>query len=269
MKKIVPVLVLLIVVFSSCSEFNKAQKSNDINHKYEVAKKYYAEEEYFKTSILLESILPYVKGDPIAEDVLFIYAYCQYKLEQYYLSASYFNEYYRTFSRSKRKEEAMFLEAMSLYYSSPRFNLDQTATYRAINKLQSFMNKYPQSEHFSKCNEYLIELREKLEYKAFRKAKLYYDMSYYKSAVISLEEFIKRNSDSKYVEEAAFMRIDAQYNLAQVSVENKKKDRYLSAIRFYEEFIDQFKDSEYQKRAQNIYESSRQKVENINNNEEQ
>jgi len=70
-------------------------------------------------------------------------------------------------------EEASFLGAESYSKVSPLYSLDQVDTDKALNKIQIFANKYPNSQYLPKANEIVKELSEKLELKAFEIAKQY------------------------------------------------------------------------------------------------
>ena len=54
---------------------------------------------------------------------------------------------------------------------SPVYSLDQTDTFKAIDKLQSFIDAYPNSEYLAEANETVKVLREKIEKKVFENAK--------------------------------------------------------------------------------------------------
>ncbi|NLJ06081.1 MAG: outer membrane protein assembly factor BamD, partial [Sphingobacteriales bacterium] len=48
--------VFVLIIFSSCSEFQKILKSDDINLKYATARELFDKEEYQKVILLLEDI---------------------------------------------------------------------------------------------------------------------------------------------------------------------------------------------------------------------
>ena len=79
------VLLLAIAVLGSCSKFRKIQKSGDWRVKYEAAIEYYKEEDYHRTIILLEDILPIIRGTEEAELGNFYLAYSYYYQKQYIL----------------------------------------------------------------------------------------------------------------------------------------------------------------------------------------
>ena len=66
MKRILPLLLMLILI-SACSEFNKVMKSDDNEYKKERAIQYYHDKEYLNAATLLEDIIPYYKLTPDGE----------------------------------------------------------------------------------------------------------------------------------------------------------------------------------------------------------
>ena len=135
-------LFTLILILSSCSEYRKVLKSTGYQEKLDAALEYYEEEKFFKASTLLKDIKPIVKGSEESEIVDFYFAYSLYNLEQYELSAKYFQAFIELFSRSERVVEAEYLYAFSLYKTSPNSNLDQSTTVQAITAIQNFINKF-------------------------------------------------------------------------------------------------------------------------------
>jgi outer membrane protein assembly factor BamD (BamD/ComL family) len=109
-----------------------------------------------------------------------------------------------------------------LYKDSPNYNLDQSNTLTAMAALQDFINAHPESPFRQECTQYIAVLRDKLELKAYDKAKQYYktsaaNIANYRSSVVSITNFLREYPDSKYNEELAYLRVDAQYHLAKNS----------------------------------------------------
>jgi len=250
------IVLVLLLVTASCSKFRKIQKSGDWELKYEAAMNYYQEEEYYKASVLFEEIIPIIRGSEKAEKAQFYFAYSYYHQKQYILAAHYFETFYRTYSRSDFAHEAMFMHAYSLYLQSPKYNLDQSSTYEAVQAMQNFLNKFPQSEFRKQGTDIIDELQRKLENKAYENAKQYHKLRRYKAALISFNNFRRDFPDSKLVEEIIYLQIDAQFKLADASIISKKKERYYETIEMYEEFVDNYPESKFVKPAGNIYEDS-------------
>ena len=170
----------------SCSDYQKLLNSDYTPTKYKEAEVYYNNGEYRKANRLLEQILPKYRGKPQAQRVIFFFADSYFQTKSYYLAAYQYENFVKTFPKSYRVQEATFKAAKSYYYQSPRFSLDQEDTYTAIEKLQVFLNLYPDSEFAEEANQMIGELQEKLEKKDFEIAKQYYTIRDYKAAIKAL-----------------------------------------------------------------------------------
>ena len=255
-RTILQVTVLLLLVFSSCREFRRIEKSEDWRLKYEAGLNYYNKKDYYHTAILFEQILPIVRGLPEGEKVEFYLAYCQYYEKTYLLASNQFHTFYETYGRSSLAEEAFFMYAYSLYVASPHENLDQKSSIEAMQAMQTFVNQYPGSQFFDKATNVITTCETKLEKKGFDNAKQYIRLKYYQAAVISFENFKKDYPDSKFQEEATYLKVQAQYKLAQQSIRSKQLDRYSSAVQYYKELADGYPNSSYLKEAEHYYTSS-------------
>jgi outer membrane protein assembly factor BamD len=261
-------LITAVLIISSCSKFNRLQKTGTDTEKYDAAINYYKKGEFYKAGILFEELIPLLKGSSESEMAQFYNAYCQFQQGQYSTSQMYFKRFYDTYARSDYAQEALYMHAFSLYKDSSPFNLDQTSTFTAISAMQDFINTYPESAFREECTRYILELRAKLEKKAYEKAKLYYKVSDYnpmslKSAVISIDNFRKDFPDSKYNEELSYLKVGAQFNLAENSFDFKQKERYADVVKFYQELVDKFPQGNYVRDAEKMYASSQRQLESF------
>jgi outer membrane protein assembly factor BamD len=138
------------------------------------------------------------------------------------------------------------------FMDSPKPRLDQTLTQKAIDALQLYINLYPSTERAAEANRLIIEMRDKLVYKSFLTGKLYYDLGNYKAAVVALTNSLKSFPDTKYREDLTFMLLDAKYNLAIYSTEDKKELRLSDALDEYFSFVDEFPESNTDSRQRNF-----------------
>jgi outer membrane protein assembly factor BamD len=265
---ILTALILISLAISSCNKFSKLQKSGTVEQKYQAALEFYKKADYNKAGLLFEEITPLLKGAKEAELSQFYNAYCQYHQGLYNMSQYLFKNFYETFQRSEYAPEAYYMHAYSLYKDSPNFNLDQTSTLTAISALQDFINAYPDSPFREEGTKLILELRDKLELKAYEKAKLYYQTSEsnianFRSAVIAINNFQKDFPDSKYTEELAFLRVDSQYKLARLSFKEKQKERYQDVGKYYLTLVDKFPSSKYLRQAEKHYEGSQKELDLI------
>ncbi len=248
MKKFIA-LFALIVFFSSCSEYQKALKSEDISLKAAVATKKYEAKKYGKAIRLFEQIAPVYKGKPQAERLFYMYSQSLYKTEQYYLAGYQFESFASSYPRSEKMEEASFLGAKCFTKLSPVYSLDQTDTNKAIDKLQNFIDTYPESKNLAEANDLVKTLREKLEKKAYENAKIYNTISDYKAAIVAFDNFLINYPGTIYKEKALYYKFDSAYQLAINSIPSKMEDRLKTAKNAYESLIKFKSDSEYKSKA--------------------
>lgn len=255
-------LILLVasIAVMSCSKFRKIQKSPDWRLKYDAAVEYYNKEKYYKSTTLLEEILPIIRGTKEAEYGNFIFAYGYFHQKQYILSAHNFKEFVRTYGRSEYVLEASYMHALSLFLQSPEYNLDQTVTYEAITELQNFIERYPASEYVDKAEEMIGELQVKLETKAYMNARLFYKIKRYKAALVVFENFHKDFPDSDFNEEVTYMGIETAYEYARVSISEKQEERFRNCIERYEKFLEKYPNSKFLKDAEEYFIKSREEL---------
>lgn len=261
--------VWVTVLLGACSPFSKLQKSGTDDEKYKGATQYYKKGDWYHAGLLFEELIPVLKGSTESEMAQFYYAYTQYHQQQYLLSSTLFKKFYETFARSDYAQEATYMYAYSLYKDTPAFNLDQSNTLTATSALQDFINAYPDNKYKDEATKLILDLRGKLERKAYEKARLYYktsgfNIAAYKSAVISINNFQRDFPDSQYNEELAFLKVNAEFSLAQNSLENKQKERYQEAIGYYQAFVDKYPNSSFLKQSEKMYETSQKEVERLN-----
>ena len=177
--------ILLVFLLGSCSEYQKALKSEVPEVKYDAAAKMYEKGKYSKAIRLFEQISASFRGKPQAEQMYYMFAQSYYKTKQYYLAGYQFDSFSAAYPKSTYAEEAAFLAAKSYSMLSPVYSLDQTDTFKAIDKLQAFIDKYPDSQYLPEANVTVKSLREKIEKKVFLNARNYNKIADYKSALVA------------------------------------------------------------------------------------
>lgn len=251
-------ILLIAVLFSSCSEYQKALKSDDLKLKYDMAIQLYEKEKYSKVRRLAEQIIPSYRGKPQAAKLFYIYPMSLYKLKSYYTAGYQFEYFAANYPSSEKLEEASFMGAKSYYQLSPRYSLDQGDTYKALDKLQTFINTFPNSQFMPEANQLVKELNEKLEKKAFEIAKQYNTTAEYfgdfNAAIRALDNFILDHPGTVYKEDALYYKFDASYRLAINSVESKKEARLYAAKGYYNALLKFKADTKYKKEADNMIE---------------
>lgn len=244
MKKFLYILLTLIIL-SSCSEYQKALKSEDIATKFKMGEDLYNEGKFVKANRLFAQIVPEYRGKPQAEKLMFLYSNSFYEIKDYYVAGYQFERFASSYPKSEKLEEASFLSAKSSYMLSPAYTKDQKETKAAIEKLQEFINLFPDSEYSSEASKLVKELDFKLEKKAYSIAKQYNQISDYQASIKSIDNFIFEFPGSILREDALFCRLDAAYKLALNSVESKKQTRLETAKEYCSAFRKAYTSSKY------------------------
>ena len=244
--------ILLLVFVASCSPYQKVLKSDDVALKFAMADSLYQEGKFKKSLKLMEDIVPAYRGKPQAERLMFFYADTYYQLGDYYLSGYQFERFVRSYPLSEKVPEAAFKGAKSYYELSPRYTLDQVDTYTALEKLQGYIDRYPESELIGEANELVAELNSKLEEKAIEIAKQYYHRDDYKSAIEAFENFITDFPGSSFRKEAFYFRFDSSYQLAINSFTSLVPERLEEAREHYDSFNKYFAESDRKEDADKI-----------------
>lgn len=253
MKKFFYILITFTVL-SACSEYQKVLKAEEIAPKFKMGEDLYNEGNFAKANKLFAQIVPDYRGKPQAEKLMYLYSNSFYKMKDYYISGYQFERFAASYPKSEKLEEASFLSAKSYYMLSPIYSKDQKETTEAIEKLQTFINLFPESEYLAEANVLIKELDFKLQKKAFEIGKQYNRISDYPASVRSFDNFIFEFPGSTLKEEALFYKLDSAYKLAMNSLEAKrtltgivqlKKQRLEQAKEFYITFKKTFANSEH------------------------
>lgn len=238
-----------ILVISSCSEYQKALKSDDVEFKNNVFLKLYEKEKYSKAIRLFDMYATAMRANPKAEEVFYKYSKALYLNKEYYSAGYQFESFAANYPRSKYAPEAAFLSAECYSKLSPKYSLDQVDTYKAIEKLQSFIDKYPNSEFLPKANALVKNMNDKLEIKAFEIAKQYYTTGEYfhnyNTAIKALDNFILDYPGTKYKEDALFYKFGSAYQIAILSVPSKKKERLEDAKQLFTNLLKYKSDTKF------------------------
>jgi outer membrane protein assembly factor BamD len=251
MKKLLLYGLLLLAMYSC--KFNRLQKRGTTEQKYQAAVRYFEKKDYYRASVLLEDVIPVLKGTEQAEKAQYYYAYSQYYQGNLIIAASVFKRFTETFPNSQFKEDALYMHSRSLFEDVPKYSLDQTNAYGAIKGIQDFLNAYPQTKHLDDCHFMLDNISAKLEKKTYNLSKAYYRQRHYKAAVVVLGDFQKDYPKSQNAEEIMFMILDSKYEYAKHSLETKKRERLNLAIEYYQSYVDEYPKGKLLADAEEVY----------------
>lgn len=266
--KVINSIVLLIITvtfLTACSKYSKIENSKDINYKLAKADEYYANKNYRKAQTLYEGLFAAYKGSEKFEELYYRWANTYYLLEMYPEAQNFYKGFLETFPNSKYAEEVDFQRAYSFYKQSPRIELEQVNTIKAMGQLQTFINQHPNSSKIQLASETIDLAREKLEVKDYRAAKLFFDIGHFRAASLAFAEITNNYPESKKGDEYFNMVVKSNYKFAKLSALEKQLERYEEVVNSYQDFQDRYPESKLLKDAEQYNNLSLSQIKEIKN----
>lgn len=246
--------VFAVLAASSCkSQYDTLLSSNDVDTKYKAAFDYFNKGKYQKSAALFESMSVLTDGTERDDTVQYYWSLSNYRYKDYVTAEANFNRFVNNFPRSPFAEEARFLRIDCLYKSTYRYELDQAPTKVAIASINEYEKDYGSNLHKDDCDAMLKDLNGRLDRKAFEGARLYYNMEDYKAARVAFRNTLKANSENIYREDILYYIAKSSYKYAQLSIASKQRDRYLTFMDDYLNFMSENPQSKYSKELKTLY----------------
>ena len=244
-------LIIIVGLLSGCGGINKILKSKDPEYKLRMAEQYFVKKKYNYAQSLYEDVMPNFKGTAIFEDLYYKYAYCAYYQKDYLNAENLFKSFLEAFPNSPKADELDYMRAYCYYKMSPKVALDQSNTIKAMGMLQTYINTHPGSPKNKEANELIDICRIKLEEKERLAARLYYDLGQFRAAGVSYTTLLNDFPDSDQSDEYKLMVIKSYFKFAELSVDERKVERYEQVIAECNDFMDRFPDSKLVKEVEN------------------
>lgn len=256
-------IVTLLLSITSCSKFSKIQKSTDVEYKLKMADEYYAKKKYKLAVQLYEELFPAYKGSQKFEHLYYQYAYCYYYQHLYKDAENLFKGYLEVFPTSSKAEEVDYMRAYCFYKQSPKLELEQVNTVKAMNMMQTFINTHPGSPRIKEASDVIDKCYEKMEMKDYRSAHLYYNLGQYRAAALAFSDLINNFPTTTKGDEYKLMVVKSYYKFAQMSISDKQVERFEKVTGEYEDFIDRYPESKLLKSAEEYSKLSKKQINEI------
>ena len=220
----------------------------DLNYKFDEAKFSFEQEKYSKAKEQFQFIIYNNPGSTIATKSQYYLAESYYYLENYYQASREYDKFTMITQNPELEAKSKFLTCKCLYLLSSDPNKDQHDTKFTIDRIQLFLEEYPNSGHKSECELMIGDLRGKLAKKDIDSGKLYIRMEKYQSAIIYFNLVLSEYWDTTYTDEALY-NIIISYAL---------DSRIEDAEFFFHNNKDRFKDNSYLDKSKNIIKNARE-----------
>ena len=258
-------ILFLTVLLAGCGGINKVLKSKDAQYKLRMAEQYYAKKKYNYAQQVYEDIMPYFRGGPEFEDIYYKYAYTAYYQRDYLNAENLFKTFLEIYPNSSKAEEVDFMRAYTFYKQSPKASLDQTNTIKAMGMMQTFINTHPGSARNKEASEIIDIGRKKLETKDHNAAQLYFDLGQFRAAAVAFNTILNAYPESQNSDEYKMMAIKSYYRFAELSVEEKRAERFEKVIEECHDFMDRFPQSPFSKQVQDYLTQSQNNLKTYTN----
>jgi outer membrane protein assembly factor BamD len=256
---------IIIMAMAGCNGFSKVLKNPDPEYKLRMAEQYYAKKKYLYAQQLYEEVIPFYKGRPEFEDLYYKYAYTAYNQKDYLNAENLFKTYLEAFPNGARSEEIEYMRAFTFYKQSAKAELDQSNTMKAMGMMQAYINTHPTSTRLKEATDIMDVLQMRLETKDFKAAQLYYDLGQFRAAAVSFNALLNAYPDTQKGDAYKLMSIKSYFRLAEMSVEEKKMERFEKVIEECNDFIDRFPQSGLAKEVESYINLSKNNIKTVSN----
>ena len=250
-------IIIMVLGLSACGEYQAILKSKDPELKYQKALTYFNDKQYVKAQTLLDEVTSYYRGTDRSQDVLVYLSRSYMGQKDYSAAAEYYQAYIRNYPKGRYIIEARFQVGHCYYLDAPDAKLDQTETRKAIDFFTQFIDMHPESPYVEQAYNEMNELYDKLAYKEFLNAKMYYNLgtylgNNYLSAEIVAKNAIKNYPTNKYQEDLNWLILQAKYQQVLSSIESKREERARETLDEYYSFVTQYPNSKHINTAEKI-----------------
>ncbi len=255
-------LFAAMLLFASCRSSDLIRPGDSLEVAYEKAMNQFEQENYTEAARAFETVISIGRGTDIGQQAQFYLAESYYNNRRYLLAASEYQRYSQFHPNSPNREEADFKNALSYYNLSPRYRLDQTYTYQAIENFRLLLSRFPNSEYAEQASEYISELRGKLARKAYNAGEFYMRTSRFQAAAVYFDIVIDNYPETSWAEQSLVDQMESYILYAENSVAARQAERFEMALESYETYLQLFPRGENRSRIENLYDRAQRGLRN-------
>jgi outer membrane protein assembly factor BamD len=205
------------------------------SQRLKVAEELMAQGKYRKAQPIYERIVFESKGDTLVKRAQYQLANCYYHQKLYEDAIIEYEQLLRRFPTSEYSEDATFMIGKCWYELSLSYHYDQAETSWAIEQLEGFISKYPNSPKLEEAEQILLCCKTKLLEKKYENARIYYILGYNNAALMYLKEITSENINGEIDKKALILmakiyhkkeNIEALRKVQQTFKQKYPQDRY-------------------------------------------
>ncbi|MEE9166067.1 MAG: outer membrane protein assembly factor BamD [Candidatus Neomarinimicrobiota bacterium] len=201
----IPILAFAL----ACSKAKVDPTGDDLQIRFDHGTTYLEKKKYYRAQQEFEHVLLMGRHTELGDDAQFYLAEAYFLNGEYLLAINEYDRLVRQMTYSPFVEKSRFRICDSYAKKSPRFYHDQEYTEKAIQKLQEFVEDFPNSEYYVDVVKTIHSLRSKLARKQYESSILYIKMEAYDSAVNYLTDLLATYYDTPYADKARLKIVEA------------------------------------------------------------
>lgn len=174
-------LLLILLGLWGCG--HKPSPVLSVNEQFKLAKQFYDNHKYQKAQQEFEKLIYTYPGNTIIDTAQYFLSMSQYYQKDYIIAAGEFQRLLQSYPQSEYADDAQYQIGMCHYKMSPKYQLDQTETYEALDAFQTFLGNFIGSPLVEDARSRIRELENKLAQKKFMTGLLYLKLADYEPAI--------------------------------------------------------------------------------------
>ncbi len=225
-------LIALLILLAACSGTTEVETTSAAQ-RFALGMEEYADENYLEALQHFEVIRLQYPASAVADSARYFTGMCRYQREEYLLATYEFNQLIQGGNSRALGADAYHMFSQCYYEMSPKVQLDQTSTQRAIDALQTFVELYPEHPAAAGTEKQVLELVNKLAEKEYDTGVLYEKMENRTAALLYFSTVVDRYYNTYFVDDGLAGRVRMLMELK----------RYDEAEADIEEFVSKYADS--------------------------
>ncbi len=216
----------IFIILYNCAG-NKPKASMGAEEYFKFAMQEYNDEDYYEANQDFTVIVFRFPGSSVADSAQFYLAETHYHMDEYLIAASEFEKLITDMPNSSLVPKAQFRLAESYEKMSPRPELDQTYTIKAIRAYQTFVEDYPRNPLKEEAEKRILKLRSKLALKELKTARIYRKMNKFRAAIIYYDSILKEYYDTEWADDAMYGKILTYIDMGDYASAKAEKEKFL------------------------------------------
>jgi len=246
-------LVFVAVMLSLWGCGQKPTPVLSASDQFKFARNLYDKKKYLKAQQEFEKLIYTYPGNTVVDTAQYYLGMSHYGQEDYITAAGEFERLLQSYPLSAFADDAQYQIGMCHFEMSPKYQLDQTETFQAIEAFQTFLNNFAASPLTGEAREKIRELEDKLARKKFMTGLLYLKLRDFSPAMVYFWAVRDDYPSTDWAIQSVYYTGEAEYHL-------KEYDR---ATEIFQNFLTGFPSHKLAPKAKQMLDTIKKKTESV------